>query len=294
MPWGILFAIISNLSFGISNVYWNRAAIDDHFSRIVFYRGILTLLFLFLFYFLTRFYGLESICLINFQQPDWQEIAVAVILCGVCSLGLVFYLQSLRYSPVSISVSLSSINIFSILTAVWVLGEVFKPVYYLAFLLAGTGVWLIKRQEVKSIKGWNKGTLLSLLASLIWGVTYTLFKIPAKTLGPLPLAILLESSVVVAALIWNMFAATDKRVITLPNGQQIKHFVVLALLVTGGTLFFNLALQSTDVLVLSLLGNLSLVTSVLLGITWQKDKISRLSFVGLILILLSLVLVQIA
>ena len=62
---------------------------------------------------------------------------------------------------------------------------------------------------------------------------------------------------------------------------------------TAGTLFFNMAIQLTDVLLLNLLGNLSLITSVLLGIVWLQERSGFFELAGMLLILLSLVLVQV-
>jgi drug/metabolite transporter (DMT)-like permease len=60
----------------------------------------------------------------------------------------------------------------------------------------------------------------------------------------------------------------------------------------GGTLFYNLAVQLKDVLVLNIVGNLSLVISVVLGVVWQKENITALQLAGLVLILCSLIIVQ--
>lgn len=91
---------------------------------------------------------------------------------------------------------LSSLNILSILTAVIILGESFRPVYFLSFSLAGLGVWLIQKGSVNAVKGWNRGILYSLLAAFFWGVSYALFKFPANSIGALPLSIPDRKSVV--------------------------------------------------------------------------------------------------
>lgn len=293
MLWGVLFAIISSLSFGISNVYWKRAAVNDSFSRIVFYRGVLTLSVFLILLFSLRM-GHASFSFLIIHNAALSDIAFAIILCAVCSLGLVCYLQSLRYSPVSISVPLSSINIFSILTAVFVLGETFRQSYYAAFLLAACGVVLLHQKGGTHAKGLNKGVLYSLLASFFWGVTYALFKIPATTIGALPLALILESCVTVTAFIWNKAERPQHAIQQLlPPVTQFKHYMVLAVLLICGTLFYNLAIQRTEVLLLNLLGNTSIITSVLLGVLVEKEHLSYRRMLGIVLILLSLLVVQV-
>lgn len=292
MTWGVLFAIISNLSFGISNVYWKRAAVNDSFSRIVFYRGLITLAVFVLTFLLTRLWDVPLLFFVN-NHPSVTDVATAIAICAGCSLGLVFYLRSLRYGPVSISVPLSSINLFSILTAVFILGETFKYSYYAAFLLAAGGVMLLHRKSANMEKGLNKGVLYSLLASFFWGVGYALFKLPAKTIGALPLAMILETCVLITAWVWNRMEKEQKhRIQKRPPATQVKHYAVLAALLVCGTLFFNFAIQRTDVLVLNLLGNTCLLTSVLLGVVVEKEKLSLKQVMGITSIILSLVVVQ--
>jgi drug/metabolite transporter (DMT)-like permease len=56
-----------------------------------------------------------------------------------------------------------------------------------------------------------------------------------------------------------------------------------------GTLFFNFAIQRTDVLLLNLLSNTCLLTSVLLGVVVEKEKLSFKQVIGICCTLLSLV-----
>lgn len=237
--------------------------------------------------------GIKQPLLVKQESAHLTDVLLMIVLCMVSSLGLVFYLLSLRYAPVSISVPISSVNVFTILTAVLILGEVFKPVYYFSFLLAGTGVWLINRKSNTASTGWNRGAVYAIFASLFWGITYALFKFPAIWMGAVPLAFTLESSVMLTAFIWNRFAAPAKYSIFAPvTLVQTKHYVILAMLLLGGTLFYNLAVQLKEVLLLNIIGNLSLVVSVALGVVWQKEKITAVQIAGLVLILCSLIIVH--
>jgi drug/metabolite transporter (DMT)-like permease len=292
---GLVFGIISTTCFGISNVYWKKAVLNDDFSRIVFFRGLLTVMMLGLLWLFLFKQSTTQTLLVQQTTIRLADLLLMIALCLVSSLGLVFYLLSLQYAPVSISVPLSSINVFNILTAVFVLGEVFKPVYYFSFSLAGAGVWLINRKVNQDATGWNRGAAYAILASVFWGITYALFKFPATRIGAIPLAFTLESCVMITALIWNRVAAPP--VYSVFSGvcrQQSKHYFILALLLLGGTVFYNLAVQLKDVLVLTLVGNLSLVISVILGIVWQKENITTMQVAGLILILCSLFAVQLS
>lgn len=290
---GIIFAFSSALCFGISNVYWKFAAKDDEFSRIVFFRGTITVTLFGLVWIIAKNTGIFATTIIH-TEHEVENYLITIGICTFCSLGLVFYLLSIKTVPVSIGVALSSINIFSIITAIIVLHEAFKNVYLISFSLAALGVWWMSAEKNKTIWLWNKGATYALLAAFFWGVSYALFKFPAKWVGAIPLSFILECCVLITAFIWNSFTATtSEKIFSNFKLIRIRHYSILAALLFGGTLFFNLAIQKIDVLLLNVTGNFTLVCSAVISVIWQKEKISKMQFLGLLLILASLMLVQI-
>ncbi|MCX6313597.1 MAG: DMT family transporter [Sphingobacteriales bacterium] len=287
-----LFGLISAFCFGISNAYWKTAVKSNSFSNIVFFRGIIaTSCFAITWFILSNSNNNTSLTL-NAGATFLQYIKT-VLLCLVCSLGLIFYLLSLNYSPVSISVPLSSINIFSILTAVFTLGETFKAIYFLSFAVAFCGILLSQSfQFDKRGIQWNKGATYSLLASCFWGITYALFKLSASWLGAIPLAFLLECCVTITALVWMIFSKSNSFKREQLSVKNIKHYFILAALLVGGTLFFNLAIQQIPVLVINILGNFTLIVSISAGIVFYKERLSIKQMAGVGLILISILLVQ--
>ena len=288
-----LFGLISAFCFGISNVYWKTAVKSNSFSNIVFFRGIIATLCFAITWFILSNSNNNTSLTINAGATFLQYIKT-VLLCLVCSLGLVFYLLSLNYSPVSISVPLSSINIFSILTAVLILGETFKGIYFLSFSVAFCGILLSQsfKFDKKGIQ-WNKGATFALLASLVWGTTYALFKFAASWLGAITLDFILECCVTITALVWIRFSKSGS---IKKNGQlsvkNIKHYFILAALLVGGTLFFNLAIQQIPVLVINIFGNFTLVVSISAGIIFYKEKLTAKQAAGVILVVISIAIVQ--
>lgn len=290
-----LFGLISALCFGISNVYWKTADKSNSFSNIVFFRGIITTSCFAITWFILANSNNDTVLTINVGATMPQYLKT-VLLCLVCSLGLVFYLLSLNYSPVSISVPLSSINIFSILTAVFILGETFKTIYFASFALAFVGILLSQSFKIdrKGIQ-WNKGATYALLASLVWGTTYALFKFSASWVGAIPLAFILECCVTLTAFIWMIFSKS------LPlkkkeqlSAKNIKHYFILAALLFGGTLFFNLSIQQIPVLVINILGNFTLVVSISAGLFFYKEKLTVKQVAGICLVVISIAVVQFA
>lgn len=288
-----LFGLFSAFCFGISNAYWKTAGKSNSFPNIVFFRGLVATTFFAITWFILANSNIKTTLTIN-SGATFSQYLETGLLCLVCSLGLIFYLLSLKYSPVSISVPLSSINIFSILTAVFILGETFRTIYYASFALGFFGILLSQSFRFNK-KGthWNKGATYALLASFFWGITYALFKFAATWLGAIPLAFILECCVAIAALIWMLFSKTG----SLKKNEQlslknIKHYFILAALLVGGTLFFNLAIQQIPVLVINILGNFTLIISISAGLLFYKEKLSPKQIAGISLILIAILIVQ--
>jgi len=285
-----LFALISATSFGISNGYWKIPHKHISLTQLIFFRGIIA----------SAIFGLLWIS-INIIHADYfetisykatlSEYLFTILLCFVCSLGLVFFLQSIHYSKISITVPLTSINLFSILTAVFVLNEKFKTQFCLTFLFAFFGILLLQLKTMGRFSlQWNKGATYAILASFVWGVTYALFKFPVKWVGPIPLAFLLESSVTITALIWSLINKSKINFADLTNKKNIKHYLILAFLLVNGTLFFNMALRDMSVLILIFSGCFQMIVAVLFEVFVFKLKLKVSELIGILLIIISIII----
>lgn len=288
----VLFGIISALSFGVSNVYWKTAAKYVDYPYLVLFRGIIASLFFGLLW-LTLVYSKTDVTGIINTSASFGDFFRTIVLCLVCGLGLMFFLKSMKYTPVSITVALSSVNIIGILVTVFVVGERFSPIYVLSFSLAILGILLVQKFNFKNLSlQWNKGATYALLASLFWGATYPLFKFASPAIGALPLSFILETAVTLTALAWIKTSRDKITVTQLLQHKLLKHYGILALLLVGGTLFFNLAIQQVSVLSLNILGNFQFVVSIVLGMLIYREKLTPRQFMGIALILLAMASTQ--
>jgi drug/metabolite transporter (DMT)-like permease len=288
----VLFGIISALSFGVSNVYWKTAAKYVDYPYLVLFRGIIASLFFGLLW-LTLVYSKTDVTGIINTSASFGDFFRTIVLCLVCGLGLMFFLKSMKYTPVSITVALSSVNIIGILVTVFVVGERFSPIYVLSFSLAILGILLVQKFNFKNLSlQWNKGATYALLASLFWGATYPLFKFASPAIGALPLSFILETVVTLTALAWIKTSRDKITVTQLLQHKLLKHYGILALLLVGGTLFFNLAIQQVSVLSLNILGNFQFVVSIVLGMLIYREKLTPRQFMGIALILLAMASTQ--
>lgn len=287
----VLFGIISALCFGVSNAYWKTASKKIDFPFLVIFRGV----------FASFVFGLLWFFFVQFDFDYFGTISTSgrgldyiktFLLCFVCSLGLIFFLSSLKFQPVSISVPLTSINIFNILTAVFIVGETFHSIYLLSFSIALIGILLSLNFKLESNYHWNKGATYAMLASFFWGITYPLFKFVSPVVGAIPLSFILELCVTISAIIWAFIQNKNINLLNLLTKQHSKHYIILAMLLIGGTLFFNLAIQNLSVLSLNILANLQLVVSLVIGILIYKEHLKHKQLIGIILIFISILLTQ--
>ena len=285
----IFFAVISAIGFGVSNAYWKKAHADVPFPTMVFYRGLIGASCLGITWMLCSYCDVQVLGIGKHTAP-FSEYVKAWFLCIFCSFGLVSFLQSLKYSSVSVTVPISSVNLFNILTAVFVLHEVFKNIYYLSFPLAALGVIIINVKKGDK-SAWNKGAGYAILATFFWGISYALFKFTIQAIGPLALSFILEFAVTCTAFCW-MYLSNNKPKKSDVSSENRRHYFILASLLIFNSIFFNLALQGLSVLTFNLLSYLQTVVSIALGMMMFNEKLSVRQYLGIACIILSILLTQ--
>lgn len=288
-----VYGFISAVCFGISNAYWKTAAKQIDYSYLLFYRGVLACLLILVFWVVLIGYESKHF-LLNNSSATTTDYLLAFVLCLTCSLGLIFYLLSLRHQSVSLTIPLTSINIFNILTVVIILKEQFSLTYLISFILALLGIlFTINYRFYIRFNSWNKGATYSLLASFFWGITYPFFKFLSPKIGALPISLILEFCVTIAALFWILNSNNKVAIIQQLRYSTFRHYLFLSFLLVGGTVFFNLAIQNLNLLSLSLLTNFQIVISLLIGIIAFKEDFKKNQIIGIILILTSISVSQI-
>lgn len=292
---GKLFVIASACFFGFSNAYWKRATAETPFILVIFLRGIITTtLFGATWIFATK-NNFFSAYIVNPNNFTAQQLFYTFSICFFSGFGLLFFVRSLQYEKVSIVVPLSSINIFSILTATFILQEAWQPLYTISIGLTVIGVWLVfaNNQKTNSVRSFKSALYTSLLASFFWGISYALFKIPVRWVGALPFSFILELSITLFALLVAIANGTIKQIIKKFHLRAFRPYFILALLAGGGTFFINLALIDTPITVINILSNTSQLVALLLGYLLYQEKLVLKQWVGVVAILSAIFLISI-
>jgi uncharacterized membrane protein len=279
---GKLFVIASACCFGCSNAYWKKATAEVPFILVIFFRGIITTTLFGIVWFLVSKYNFFSAYILNTSNITSLQLFYTFSICIFSGFGLLFFVRSMQYEKVSIVVPLTSVNIFSILTATFLLHEAWLPEYTVSIGLTIVGIWFL----------FTSSLYTSLLASFFWGISYALFKLPIKWLGALPFSFILELSITLFALVTAFVNGSYQEITKNINIKTIHHYFILALLAAGGTFFVNLALINTPIAAINILSNTSQLVALLLAYLLYKEKLVLKQWIGVLSIISALVLIS--
>ncbi|WP_233195834.1 DMT family transporter [Aquimarina sp. MAR_2010_214] len=269
MKKAIYFMLLSAVSFTAMNLFVKYLA---HFGggQLVFFRAFGSLFF-------TMSYLLWHKIPIFGNQ---KRLLIYRGLAGVTSMGLFF--MSVYYLPIGSAVSLRYLSpIFATIFAVLFLREQVKPIQWLFFLMAFSGVLMIKGFDpnVNSF-----GLLLVLGSAIFSGVVYVLINKIGHGDHPV---------VIVNYFMW--ISVTIGGVLSLFNWTTPKGIEWLLLLSLGvfgyfGQVFMTKAFQSQATNKVVSLKYVEVIFTMIAGTFWFTDVYPILSIIGTLLVIVGLIL----
>ena len=289
---GIVFVLIGAFCFAISNSYWKKVTQTIPYQIGMFYRGLFASGIFSILYFGCRekpFLKGWTIHTLSIGIPFLLTIALSIFNI----FGLVFFLRGIQRAPVSIVVPVSAIKLFTILTAVFIVGEVWKVNYLYAFICSTVGLLLIYFQEKKStsINEQKNGMLFGLLASFFWGSSYALYVYPISYWGPLGFSFVIETTAMLFGFVLVIKDGLLKNTFNYISAKHIVTYLKLGLLLVSGGLAINLSYQYLPIMVINILIISSQLLSVLIGYFFFKERLSMKQWIGLAFIIVSFFIV---
>ncbi len=289
-----IYPLISATCFGISNAYWRKIEkAGFYYEEAIFYRGFIGVILLSTLWIILHktntspfLVYLDKSILSNYH---WLQ---TLLVCIVCSLGLVCFVPSLKHKIVAVSVSLSSINIFGILTAIFFFGEVFLFKHLLSLAIAAIGVLLIalkSNSTTKNIAFNVHSIILPLLAAFFWGVGYTLFKIPLQWMGALTLGVMIELVVWMVSIFllfmngYTPFKRLKEALTATP------HFYVAGSLLVCGSLFINIAIAHLTIVEVNIFGMICFPVTIMAAFVFHNEKPTLKEWMGILFIISSII-----
>lgn len=285
---GIIYVLIGAFCFAISNAYWKKVTATIPYQIGMFYRGIFATIIFAILYFGFRQADFFKYWVVRDIVID-QEFILSIALSVFNIFGLVFFLQGLQKAPVSVVVPVSSLKLFTILTAVFVVGEVWKGNYLIAFILSTVGLFLLyyKRGEIHNAKEFEKGMLYGLASSFFWGSSYALYKFPIAWWGPLGFSLIIESVAMLFGLVLVVKYGLSNQLVSYLKAIHLKAYLILGALLVIGGLAINMSYGYLPVVVINILIIGSQIISVLIGYFIYKERLSIKQWIGLALIIAS-------
>jgi drug/metabolite transporter (DMT)-like permease len=287
---GILFVLIGAFCFALSNAYWKKVTQTIPYQVGMFFRGIFASVVFAILYFGCRDTSFFTGWTVRPLAID-QQLLLTIVLCIFNIFGLLFFLRGIQKAPVSIVVPVSALKVFTILTAVFVVGEVWKMPYLYAFVLSTGGLLFLYLEGSAQASSTEQktGVLYGLASSFFWGSSYALYTYPIQWWGPLGFSFVIETTAMLFGLV---LIIRDGLLSSLHQYIKATHIQGI-LLVTGG-LAINISYQYLPIMVINILIISSQLLSVLLGFMFFKERLSVKQWLGLVLIIASFFVVATA
>jgi uncharacterized membrane protein len=276
---GIFYQLLSMFSFGTSNVLWKFPQKSIPVFKIIVLRTIVSVL---LFGVVAYLFGE-----VKGNISDWL---VAIVISLVSFLGLVFYNLSIKESKVSHTITVTSTSaVFGVFTALIAYDEEPKLVLLLSLSLIVIGLFLLESK--KQHFNLSRSTFFAILAAFFWGTTFALFRIPVEAIGNYNFSLVLESSVLLGALLLY-FSFKRGKPTHVPTTRTYLTIVSIGILAFLGVLFYNLAVVKVDVSTLSVIGAFTPVISIVLSHILLKEKFTFIQYLGMICTLIGVILLS--
>ena len=285
----LLAAILGNLCFAISNVYWIRAGVRTNAATVLVHRTIITCG---VFVLATVVFQHQAIYLPDiFHGLNWcfQHLEYCIGWSLFCACGLICFVHALRFQSTSATIPLSAVNVFGLATAILVWKETFLPAYSISILLGLLGVFFLAKPESSSAWKLNTGFYWALAASMFWGIGYAMLLPAFRNAGLLPVAALLESAVLILAFSYRFVQKQPQPASTTSAASQpICPYFILAGCVLMGSALLYWSIAHVQIIVLNLISSCNTLFAFLLGWIWLRERTTAKDWIGAALISLSI------
>ncbi|MFP4844291.1 DMT family transporter [Winogradskyella sp. PE311] len=269
MKKAIQYMIISALAFTFLNVFVKSL---NNFSvyQIVFFRSIGSL------FFTIPFLLKNNISILG----NKKALLITRSVFGLISMTLFFL--SLKYIAMGTAVSIRYIApIFAAFFALIILKEKIKPMQWLFFAIAFSGVLILKgfNSEVQV-----EGVIFAVVSSIFAGLVYITIRKIGKEDHPV---VVVNYFMVISAVIGGLLAINNW--IT-PKGEEWLVFLSLGIFGYFAQLYMTKAMQVGETNQVAPLKYLEVIFTIIIGFTWFKEVYTLWSLGGILLIVLGLTL----
>lgn len=269
MPIGVRLMFLATICFTIMQTLVKHLA-PIHTLEIAFFRSAITSLccFAYLLYFRLPIIG------------NNQKILIIRALLGIISMTSFFF--TLQWMPFGASVSLKYLSpVFAAIVAFFILKEKIKPIQWGFLGMALVGVFLLKGFDSR-ISYWGLG--IGLLGAISGGLIYPLIRHIGNKEHPI---VIINYFMFIAAIVIGILMLSHWEY---PTSEQWPLLIIMGLAGFFAQFFMTKAFQLGEVNLIAPLKYLEVVYALLIGLIWYSESYAFLSFLGIVLILVGMLL----
>ncbi len=271
---GIAFAFIAMIAWGIGNFLNKKAVLEVGVLGSFIYKGFFLLPLVFLATLATGF------------TIDIQFILLTIGISIIGFFPVYFLLTALKKGKVGIVMPIPHTSVVStVLLSVFFFPEALSAFQYSAIALVIIGIVSLSITRGRGKNSLSQGVFLAFIASLLWGLTFFLWKIPVNFIGPAMTSLIIEGCIV----LWAAIAAKGK--IPLDIGR--KNWGLMAIYgvsIALGSVSYSLALSISDVSIVAPIVFSNILIYIPLTRIFYREKLEAHHYLSSILILAGLVM----
>jgi len=278
---GVLFGLLAMFGYGLSNALAKIPSQAIGSKKTILYRNIFVsaILLVALLVFLK-----ESVFNLNYIL-----ITLAISLIGYIPVVSFYKALSLGKLGVISPIANSSV-LFTVLFSFLFFKEKLSLIQLLAILVITAGIVFssLNFKEFKSSRLFkiSSGVPFALISCFLWGLVFTLFKIPVNVLGPVLTSFVLEFGMI----FYSTFHLKLYRVsFKAPPKRIMAYLFGVALFAAMGTLCFNLGITKAQVSLVAAFTFANPLVAVLYGKLVYKEKLKKQQWLAIGLILAGIV-----
>lgn len=278
---GFLIIFIGHFAYGIANALWKNPREAVGTFPLITMRSFGCILVFSTIFLISQFYGI-----VKFPSISFLKFVEIFGLCMVNSLGLVFYVMSLKYGNANKVIGFGKLNIVIwILISIFIFKEDISTKKIILGLVITLGIYLIDSQKsFQKIKP-SKALWFTILSRLFWSTAF-LFIPYIKEFGILFFCIILELAVFTVSFTISIFQK-NKIEIRKSETKTFREIIFLILLGCIGTLSLNFAIAEISIFLFAILALLEPIVGLVFARIYYQESLEFRQVLGISLSLAS-------
>ena len=132
----------------------------------------------------------------------------------------------------------------------------------------------------------SSGIPYALLTCVLWGLMFSLYKIPVMVIGPILTALIIEIGIFIISLI--QILKTGKK-INMPDRSTLNYLILLSIFTAIGGAFFNFGIMVAEVSIVAAISMANPLIATIYGKYVYKETISIQQYLAISFILIGIV-----